>query len=77
MAISAYIWIEASPGKSREIAKKVEKIEGVKTAHSVTGPYDVVVYAEVADSRVLGDLVLTKIQKIDGVVGTLTNVVVD
>lgn len=77
MAISAYILIEASPGRSREIAKKVEKIEGVKTAHSVTGPYDVVAYAEVADSKTLGDLVLTKIQKVEGVVGTMTNVVVD
>lgn len=77
MTISAYILIETSPGKTRGITKTVKKIKGVKMAHSVTGPFDIVVYAEVADPKVLGDLVFAKIQKIDGVISTLTNVVVD
>ena len=77
MTIRAYILIETSPGKTRGITKTVEKIKGVKMAHSVTGPFDIVVCVEVADPKVLGDLVFEKIQKIDGVISTLTNVVVD
>jgi DNA-binding Lrp family transcriptional regulator len=75
--VNAYILIEANLGKSREIVKQVQKLEGVKSASAVTGPYDVILYVEVPDSTVLGDLIFSKIQKIDGVAGTLTNVVVD
>ncbi len=77
MAISAYIFIETTQGKARFIARQIAQIPGVKTAHSVTGPYDVITYVEADSITVLGDFIVTKIQAIPGVLRTLTNVVID
>ena len=77
MAIAAYIFIETTQGKARSIARDIAQIPGVKTAHSVTGPYDVVTYVQAESINVLGDFIVTKIQAIPGVLRTLTNVVID
>jgi hypothetical protein len=45
-------------------------------AHAVTGPFDVIAFAEVPDLDALSDLVLARIQGIEGVKKTLTAVVV-
>jgi DNA-binding Lrp family transcriptional regulator len=77
MAISAYIFIETTQGKAKKIAREIAQISGVKTAHTVTGPYDVIVYVETESIKVLGDFIVSKIQAIPGVLRTLTNVVID
>jgi len=77
MAISAYIFIETTQGKAKMIAREIAHIPGVKTAHTVTGPYDVIVYVETESIKVLGDFIVSKIQAIAGVLRTLTNVVID
>ncbi len=77
MAIAAYIFIETTQGKARSIAREIAKIPGVKTAHSVTGPYDVITYVQAESINVLGDFIVTKIQATPGVLRTLTNVVID
>ena len=40
------ILIHASVGTFWESSKEIEKIEGVTKAHAVTGPYDIIAYAE-------------------------------
>ena len=77
MALKAFVLIESEPGKSRDIAVQLKKIDGVHSVATVTGPHDVIAYVETADSRALGDLLIGKIQKIDGIAGTLTDVVID
>ena len=77
MAVAAYIFIETTQGKARATAREINRIPGVKTAHSVTGPYDVVTYVEADSISVLGDFIVTKIQTIPSVLRTLTNVVID
>lgn len=77
MAITAYLFIETTQGKARTIAREVSQISGVKTAHSVTGPYDVIAYVEAESINVLGDFIVSQIQSIPGVLRTLTNVVID
>ena len=77
MAIAAYIFIETTQGKARSIALEIAQIPGVRTAHSVTGPYDVITYVQAESINVLGDFIVTKIQSIPGVLRTLTNVVID
>ena len=68
--------MQVAPGRAKDAAEAISKIEGVKMAHAVTGPFDVVAYAEVADLATLSDLVLTRIQTVDGVQKTQTAVVV-
>ncbi len=77
MPIAAYIFIETVQGKSKAVATEVSKIAGIKTAHTVTGPYDIITFAEVDSIKTLGDSVVSRIQTISGVLRTLTNVVID
>jgi DNA-binding Lrp family transcriptional regulator len=68
--------MELSPGTAEKAADANSKIDGVKMAHAVTGPFDVIAFAEVTDLNALSDLVLAKIQGIEGGKKTLTAVVV-
>ena len=77
MAVKAYVLIEAGPGASRDVAARAQKIEGVKTVSVVTGPHDVIAVVEATDAKTLGDLLITKLQKIKGIVSTITDVVID
>ena len=77
MAIAAYIFIETIQGKSKAVATEVSKLAGVKTAHTVTGPYDVISFVETDSIKILGDSIVSRIQTIPGVLRTLTNIVID
>lgn len=68
--------MQLAPGTAKTAAEAISKIEGVKMAHAVTGPFDVIAYAEVPDLATLSDLVLSKIQVVEGVQKTQTAVVV-
>ena len=68
--------MELAPGTAKKAAETISKIEGVKMAHAVTGPFDVIAYAEVPDLAKLSDLVLAKIHGVEGVQKTQTAVVV-
>ncbi len=68
--------MQLAPGKAREAARLISKIPGVKMAHAVTGPFDVIAFAEVSDMEELSDLVLSRVQRVKGVEKTQTAVVV-
>jgi DNA-binding Lrp family transcriptional regulator len=76
LRLASYILVELAPGMAKRAAEVISKIEGVKMAHAVTGPFDVIAYAEVPDLTTLSDLVLAKIQNVKGVQKTQTAVVV-
>ena len=70
--VEAYVLIQTEVGKAAQVAMEVEKIEGVKAAQAVTGPYDAIVHAAAEDVDSLGKLVVAKIQAIEGITRTLT-----
>jgi len=72
----SYILMQLAPGTAKGAAEAISKIRGVKMAHAVTGPFDVIAFAEVSNLSSLSDLVLSQIQKVDGVEKTQTAVVV-
>ena len=74
---AAYIMIKSSPGAEGDVSAKIKKISGVKTAHTITGPYDLIAYVEAEDLDLLGKTVISKIQNMKGVTDTMTCVVVD
>lgn len=76
MRIVSYILMQLAPGTAKGAAEAISKIEGVKMAHAVTGPFDVIAFAEVSDLSSLSELVLSQIQKVNGVEKTQTAVVV-
>jgi len=73
--IGAYILIKIAPGKSRSITEQLSKIEGVRTAHPVTGMFDIIAYLETTDINNLTGTVRTRIQTLDGVLRTHTAIV--
>jgi DNA-binding Lrp family transcriptional regulator len=73
--IGAYVLLKIAPGKSRAITASISKVEGVKTAHPVTGMFDIIAYVEASDINHLTGIVRTKIQTIEGVMRTHTAIV--
>ena len=72
MATKAYILIETSVGKVRDVAAKLESLPGIETVEPVTGPYDVIAVLNAPDLIAVGDLVTTRIHTIGGITRTIT-----
>jgi DNA-binding Lrp family transcriptional regulator len=72
MAAKAFVLIETAVGRNKEVAAALEKLKGVKSVDSVTGPYDVIVIVEGASLNDIGDLVTGKIHPIPGISRTVT-----
>lgn len=69
--VMAYVLIQTAVNAAH-VAGDIRKIEGVESAEDVSGPYDVIVRATAADMDTLGQLVVSKIQTVDGITRTLT-----
>lgn len=77
MSVEAYIFIECEHARSKEVQEALLKVGGVKEARIVTGPYDIVALVAASSFKVMGEVVLQKIQAIKYVKKTLTNVIID
>ena len=71
MAVSAYILIQAEVNAA-DVAREIRKLDGVESADDVSGPYDVIVRLTAADKDRLGQLVVSKVQSVEGITRTLT-----
>ena len=72
MSVRAYVLIQTEVGKAASVASKVGEIAGVVLAEDVTGPYDVIVQAEADSVDELGQMVVSRVQMIEGITRTLT-----
>jgi DNA-binding Lrp family transcriptional regulator len=70
--LGAYILIQAELGRAAQVAGQVSAVPGVTATVGVTGPYDVIAIAEADNADDLGNLVVARIQRIDGITHTLT-----
>ena len=75
--VQAYVLITAAIGKVRQVSKDLKRVQGVKSVHVVTGPYDVIVFVEAKDLATITDTVLDRIHKVKGVVDTNTAIVAE
>ena len=73
MQVSVYIFVEVEKGEPWQVASELTKIDGVKTVHTVTGQYDIILFAEFQGIETLRDFV-KRIHKIEGVLRTQTAV---
>ena len=71
MVTKAYVLVETEAALTQEAVEEVRRVEGVKAAESVTGPYDIVVTVEVATIDTMA-LVLRQIRSASGVTKTIT-----
>jgi DNA-binding Lrp family transcriptional regulator len=72
VATSAFILIEATVGKVRDVVTQLRTIEDVRFADAITGPYDVIALIESEHMGAVADLVTGRVQAIPGVVRTIT-----
>ncbi len=68
----AYVLINASPGRSLELAKRLRQVPAIRDADAITGEYDIVAVCEAQDLSALGALIVGEIQRLDGVFKTTT-----
>ena len=74
--MKAYVLLNASPGRALEVANRIEGQAGITAADAITSEYDVIAVCEAPDVNSIGQLIVEKIQKIDGVFKTITCLVV-
>ncbi|MFD9892815.1 Lrp/AsnC family transcriptional regulator [Amycolatopsis sp. NPDC059027] len=70
--VHAYILIQTEVGKAAAVAAEISDIPGVTSSEDVTGPYDVIVRAAAENVDQLGQLVVAKVQNVEGITRTLT-----
>ena len=63
--VAAYVFIQYESGDPEETLNAVRGVDGVKQAHMVLGPTDVIAFVEAANMESLGEIVL-KILDIEG-----------
>lgn len=71
MATKAYVLVETEAALTQEAVEEVRRVQGVKAAESVTGPYDIVVTVEVDTIDTMAS-VLRQIRSASGVTKTVT-----
>jgi len=77
MAVSAYVLIRVESDKTRSAFKELTKLEEVKLAHTVTGPFDIILLVEAKNLHELGEVILSKVRGTEGVSRTMTCVTVE
>jgi DNA-binding Lrp family transcriptional regulator len=75
--MTAYIVVATQPGTSRNIARQIAGLPGVKMADACWGSRDVFAVVEVRGSQVLNNLVMDQIQRLVGVRETSTHIALD
>jgi DNA-binding Lrp family transcriptional regulator len=73
----AYIVVATEPGKSRDVARHIAALPGVKMADACWGSRDVIAVVEVRESQELNKLVMEQIQRLAGVKETSTHIALD
>jgi len=76
MAAGSYVLINISGPQTKSAVNKIKRIKGVKSAHIVAGPYDLIAYVEGKTEKEIGELVISKIRGTQGVTSTVTCFVV-
>ena len=73
--ITAIILIRVETGLVWRACEAIKRIDGVKSCHAVTGPYDIIAYAELPSSEDLRRMIKS-MHAVDGVNRTETCVAI-
>jgi DNA-binding Lrp family transcriptional regulator len=74
--VKAYILIQTTVNAAHT-AHEIRSLEGVESADDVSGPYDVIVRVTADDMDTLGQMVVARIQSVEGITRTLTCPIVE
>jgi DNA-binding Lrp family transcriptional regulator len=68
----AFILIETQVGKVQVVRDALRSMEGIRSADTVTGNFDIIALVEAADMASMAELVTGQIQGVRGVMRTIT-----
>jgi DNA-binding Lrp family transcriptional regulator len=68
----AYVLITTEIGRGDDVYDTLQKMDGVREVDIVAGTYDIVAVLESPSARDIGRIVMDRIQRIDGVMSTVT-----
>ncbi len=77
MKSKAFILVEVAAGQVIKVLQLISKIPEVKMCYAITGQYDIIAYIEADNLTTVGKICVNQIQKIDGVLRTITCNVVE
>jgi len=70
--VFGYVLISAKAGKERAVYDELMKVKELVECHPLFGEYDIISKIETDDYKKLGEIVVDKIRKIEGVTDTKT-----
>lgn len=70
--VDAYVLVQTEVGAAAPVTSEAAAIDGVVTAEAITGPYDVIMRVRADGIDALGKLVVSRLQRIEGITRTLT-----
>lgn len=73
----AYVKVNVAAGKERVVKDALLRRDEVQTADITSGDQDIIALVEAASFDELLDLTLNQLRTIEGVTGTVTNLIVD
>ena len=73
----AYVKVNVAAGKERVVKDALLRREEVQTADITSGDQDIIALVEAQSFDELLDLTLNQLRTIEGVTGTVTNLIVD
>jgi DNA-binding Lrp family transcriptional regulator len=72
LGTKAYVLIETTVGKNREVVAALRKMKEVCEVNTVTGPFDLIALVEADSLAGVGDVVTARIHPIPGITRTVT-----
>jgi len=73
----AYVKVNVAAGKERDVRDALLKRPGVRSADITSGDQDIIALVEAASFDALLDMTLNQLRTIEGVTGTVTNLIID
>ena len=69
---AAYVLMSVEAGKVGKALTAVKALKGVKTAHAVAGPFDIIIFVQAENLEALGQRVMIEVHNVPGVRSTVT-----
>ena len=69
-----FVEVKCSLGESYRVAEALVDIEGVSEVYSISGSYDLLIKCYLASEEDIGHFINEKIQKVEGITGTMTTI---
>jgi len=67
-----FVLISVAPAHEHEVYNMLSKVHGIIELHQLFGEYDLIAKIEADDFDEIGDIILSKIRSIKGVIDTKT-----